>query len=158
MYLGTKTLELIGFYGISTTAINLIVPPPQHSILLLTSEPRSVSSQVSTNNMRIFSVKVCVLILYANYYQALNAHSATYNEILRMQESIAECTLNIARANFRSGSIIAIVEAGLRDHSTGNWSVDTNKLILETIMKEMKWNIQSFQVTSYEEKYMVRLL
>lgn len=102
--------------------------------------------------MKLFRILFFSLIVFSAKQKVSGVNDVFASDILHMQKSISECTVNIARATIRPGSIIAVVKAGIKRQINNNFWINTNDLIVESLMKEMRWNIISFRATTYKQK------
>lgn len=66
-----------------------------------------------------------------------------------VQESSSNCALSIAKYHFEESSIIAIVTSGLQNVTNKNVAKSTYNLIMEKMMREMRWNIMIKIGTTY---------
>lgn len=68
---------------------------------------------------------------------------------LKMQQSIAQCVVNVAKSAFDKGSIIGTAKAGLKIPTNSRLPVNTKNIVLELLMKDLNWTLIQFEAKSF---------
>lgn len=74
------------------------------------------------------------------------------DSLFNMQYSVSKCVLEIAKTYFEEGSIIGISTAGLKLYTNKKLPINTNNVITEELMQEIRWNLIIKQAKAYTDK------
>lgn len=100
---------------------------------------------------------VIFLLLLNEIHNAFSEIEMFDDKLFKMQESLSQCILTIVNNNFRRGSIIGIATAGLKQTTNKKLAINTNNMIVEKLMNELKWNVLIKTARTYQTDEMVRL-
>lgn len=107
--------------------------------------------------MKALSRFVLCLLLLNDIHNAFSEIEMFDDKLFKMQESLAQCILTIVEKNFDRGSIIGVATAGLKQTTYKQLAINTNNLIVEKLMNELKWNVLIKSAKTYQNDEMVRL-
>lgn len=104
-----------------------------------------------------FPFSVFVLLLVAERWQpppfACGA-IGTFNERIQVvQESSANCMLEIARSHFPNGSLACIVESGIASKVNLNTAKSTYRLTVEKLLNDLRWSVMFKEAITFKAEF-----
>lgn len=99
-----------------------------------------------------------ILVLCLMHHQKrtdeVSAAIVMFNDRLQaVQESCAQCVLEIARLHFPTGSLACIVESGISSKFNLNTAKSTYRLTVEKLLDELRWTVMFKEAISYKREF-----